>query len=360
LGWFCGTDDSKSGGPSRTAMSRNHCADDYTAVNELGKAIGMKINCGFVLSEWDPDNRLRKIPHLSKFGSEWNNAAYIDKNEIKKCVEVINNSPYIDFSVHALSHGYYANNVDFTDVSDWYTYVNNELIMVNESEIRDRLNAFFDLVSYNGINKKIDSFVPPSGAYRVNEISAILKEYGIKYVTNPFDCTECLPCPISCVEETGIILSNRNRSVPWNIIGADTKKLPVDGITMVEGKPSYGVFGLHWPNVLHINPEKNMEVVASWTEYIKNCSEQFSTFISPDLAFTSNQLLYLNFADVQVIDNRIIIDVSKVPSNDEFCVNIKECIFKYFGCVISKFSAHTDFTTYKIKPTNPIIELVIK
>jgi len=161
-------------------------------------------------------------------------------------------------------------------------------------------------------------------------------------------------------EETGIILSNRNRSVPWNIIGADTKKLPVDGITMVEGKPSYGVFGLHWPNVLHINPEKNMEVVASWTEYIKNCSEQFSTFISPDLAFTSNQLLYLNFADVQVIDNRIIIDVSKVPSNDEFCVNIKECIFKYFGCVISKFSAHTDFTTYKIKPTNPIIELVIK
>ena len=35
LGWFNGKDDRKNGGPSRTAMPRNHVAEDYLTVNEL-------------------------------------------------------------------------------------------------------------------------------------------------------------------------------------------------------------------------------------------------------------------------------------------------------------------------------------
>lgn len=65
LGWFCGTDDRPAGGSSRSGMPRRHCAEDYAAVNELGRRLNMKINCAFVLGEWDPDNRLKRIPYLS-------------------------------------------------------------------------------------------------------------------------------------------------------------------------------------------------------------------------------------------------------------------------------------------------------
>ena len=351
LGWFCGDDDSNSGGPSRTAMPRRHCAEDYIAVNNLGKAIGMKINCGFALSEWDPDNRLLSISNLSKFGKNWNNAAYIDINEIKKCVEIINNSPYIDFSIHALSHGYYAEGVDYVDVSDWYTYIDKKLIMINEDEIRKRLNAFLDLVSYYGITKEINSFIPPSGAYRVNELSKILKDYGIKYITNPFDCTEGLPCPVACIEENGILLSNRNRSVRWNIASANTNNLPADGISTINGKPLYGVFGLHWPNVLHRDSNRNDEVVDRWISYIRRCGEKFTTFIAPDLKSAAHQLLCLSYAETHINDNIITVDLTRLPHINEFYINTKFKPKDYTGCSLKKYAEHQDFATYIVTPT---------
>ena len=48
LGWFCGDDDRLSGGASRSGMPRRHCAEDYAAINALGEALQMKINCAFV------------------------------------------------------------------------------------------------------------------------------------------------------------------------------------------------------------------------------------------------------------------------------------------------------------------------
>ena len=65
VGWFNGEDDRKNGGSARTAMTRRHCAEDYAAINELGKRLGMRINCAFVIAEWDPDDRLKKIKNLS-------------------------------------------------------------------------------------------------------------------------------------------------------------------------------------------------------------------------------------------------------------------------------------------------------
>ena len=43
LGWFNGKNDRENHGPSRTAMPRNHVAEDYLAVNELGRALGTPV-----------------------------------------------------------------------------------------------------------------------------------------------------------------------------------------------------------------------------------------------------------------------------------------------------------------------------
>ena len=124
LGWFCGDDDRTNGGPSRTGMPRRHCYKDYEAINELGKQLGMKISCAFVIGEWDPDNRLKSVKFLSKYGENWDNASHLDRQEMQKCIDSIKNSEYIDLTLHGLLHGYYADGTDNTDVSDFYYKVN--------------------------------------------------------------------------------------------------------------------------------------------------------------------------------------------------------------------------------------------
>ncbi|MBR5314967.1 MAG: hypothetical protein IKU45_06110, partial [Clostridia bacterium] len=56
IGWFIGHDNRAKNEPSRTGIPRQHHPLDYRAVNEIGKAIGMKIMCPLVIGEWDKNN----------------------------------------------------------------------------------------------------------------------------------------------------------------------------------------------------------------------------------------------------------------------------------------------------------------
>ena len=217
LGWFCGDDDRKNGGPSRTGMPRRHCYKDYLAINDLGKRLGMKISCAFVIGEWDPDNRLKSVKCLSKYGECWDNASYLDKEEMQKCIDAVNASEYIDLTIHGLMHGYYAQGTDNTDVSDFYYKVNKELFMVSEDEVRHRLDCYFDLLKHYKVDKKIDAFIPPSFAYRVNEISKILADYDVKYVSSIFKSMvyEGENKSIVDIEENGIV-TNRMKYVCYS------------------------------------------------------------------------------------------------------------------------------------------------
>ena len=134
LGWFCPNDERTTFGPARTAMTRYHVAEDYEAINYLGEQLGMMINCAFIVGEWDPDNRLRSVKGLSKYGDGWDNAAHLDSKEMARCVEVINSSPYIDFALHGLFHNYYRGDGVYHN-SDYYYHDGDALVMIPEAEV---------------------------------------------------------------------------------------------------------------------------------------------------------------------------------------------------------------------------------
>ncbi len=352
LGWFCGKDDSGAGGPSRTGMPRPHGALDYIAVNELGKRLNMKISCAFVLGEWDPDNRLAKIPYLSKFGDNWNNAAYINITEARKCAEVINASEYIDINIHGLLHGYYLEGVDIDnyDKSD-YAYTEKGVFhKIIDDEIRAKLDAFLDLIKYYGINKTIDSFIPPSFLYHPYVFSYILKDYGIKYISTIFKnfdykspCGKPFNSPADV--ENGIITVDRNNNpIPWNEYASDPRALPV--IT--------GVFGCHFPNILHIDPRRNYEVVDRWVEYFEKCAEEFGVILSEDMNFLATQSLFLSFANVEKREDGLAIDISAVPEatgkSNCFYISAHKPIKSYTGCDIELYKTHSAFINYKVTP----------
>lgn len=351
LGWFNGKDDRQSGGPSRTGAERKHCHKDYIAVNELGKRLDMKINCAFVLGEWDDDNRLASIKNLSKYKEGWDNARYFDKDEAARCVRAINESEYIDMAIHGLLHGYYADGIDNVDESDYYYKVNKEQFTVCESEIRARLDAFLDLVKHHGINKNINSFVPPSFTYKRNDISHILADYGIEFISTIFKQLVCEgERPEIADVENGIVSVDRNNNkVKWNGINEDPSALPALN----------GIFGMHWPNILHTDPDRNIEAVERWAEYFERCSQEFGTILSKDMRFCASQSLFCRFAKIKEDRGITIVDISEVPTlvqtNREFYISSKEPLESYVGCDVYSYEQKDGFWTYRIVPITNVM-----
>ncbi|MBR5314793.1 MAG: hypothetical protein IKU45_05230 [Clostridia bacterium] len=356
-GWFCGDDDRKSGGASRTGMGRRHGYRDYVALHELGKGIGQSIVCGFCLSEWDPDNRLRKFPQISKYGENWDNASYIDMDEAKKCAEFINESPFIDVALHGMGHGYYSEENTYTDASDFYIVrQGGKVEMTDENYIKGIVDNFLGILKYYGINKEVTTMIPPAGVYRFNELSRVLAGCGIKYVSAGFwevicDNGEVLE---DVAVENGILTMNRYRPEANNWL---VRNINYDNVA-----ERVFSFGSHWPNWLHDDPERNMEVVESAIKYFNRCAEQQGTVISRDMGFAVTQTMFYKHAKITENQNgETVIDVSCVPKHDSmrdfFCINSIRPIAEIEGGEITEFARKKDFITYEIKPKSDFIIL---
>ena len=349
MGWFCGKDERAEGGPSRTGIPRRHAVADYTAVNELGRRLGMKINCAFVIGEWDPDNRLASIPYLSRYGDAWDNASHLDRDLLRACVDEVNRSEYINLCVHGLLHGYYKPGVDWHDTSDFYYRVNKELLMTPEDEVRRRLDAFFGLLRDHGVKKRVNTFIPPSFAYRFDELSHILVDYGIEYVGTIFGTMASAGTPPTApidIEPCGIVTYDRHHNpLPWDAFGGEWEELP----------PLFGLIGVHWPNFLHADPERNLETVDRAEAYFRRSAAQFGTILSRDVAFYASQELYKRFAAVEETGDTLSVDLSALPKThgvkDRFYVSAKGEITSAEGCSASVYEKMSDFVTYEIIPS---------
>ncbi len=355
VGWFNGEDDRERGGSARTAMTRRHCAEDYAAINELGKRLNMRINCAFVLGEWDPDNRLRSIKWLSKYGDGWNNAAYLGREEMQAVADTVNSSPYIDIAVHGLLHNYYKPGIPYSN-SDYFYVIDGVTHISPEEEIRARLDAFFGILDYYKINKAVSSFIPPTFNYIWESMSHILSDYGIKYVSTIFDAP-CMHVPSGFkrpknvgIEGGKIITLDRNNNeVPWFEISTSLDDMP----------PAKGIFGCHWPNILHEDKTRHNEVIDNWVRYFERCSNTYGIILSRDIAFAATQSLFSEYCSVSYENGRMTVDISAVPKTearaDKFYISSLSEIKACRGCRLEVYEYKNGFINYEVTPTEPIM-----
>ena len=355
VGWFCGRDDRKLGGPSRSGMPRHHVAEDYIALENLGKAIGMKLSCAFVLGEWDMEGIIQKFPNSPRFGEIWESPEKRDKKEMERMVEAINSSPHIDFLLHGIYHGYYKDGVDYHDSSDYFYHINGKLFKVPEEEIVERLNAFFRIMEYHKINKKVNQFIPPSGTFRQGDLSEIFKSYGIIYFTPVFDYMEKINDDVCdfVYSENGVTVVDRNNCiVPWDEVGTDFLTLP----------DFSGIFGTHWPNFLHEDPSRNHEVVANAAAYINRCCSRFDTAPAEDISVCAMQQLILKYGKISESNSSITVDLSSIPDTAHgnfFLVNSKNPLKAVTGGSFEKYKKYEEHITYKIIPNENTVKIEI-
>lgn len=350
VGWMYGRDERWENYPSRTGMPRRHVLEDYVAINEVGRAINMEIHATFVIGEWDKWGVLRKVPNSNPFGENWNGSPHLNVAEAEKIRDYINGSEYIEIALHGLLHDYWYNGVNIGGREYEQPEGNvkgGKGIRVSNDYLRTHLDAFMEIYNNWGFTKPIRSFCCPGGAgtaWKDDEFSFVLKEYGIKYWCNGgID---------RCRVSNGIIINPKAVPfLPWEAYDINPAKLET------LNPETSGIISGHWPCLLRYDPELNLERVGDWKKYFQRQANVFGHILPRDIAFTSHQQLYRYFAKLSEHGDMIKLDLTKAdeayPNKQPIYISVKdgaaptECI----GGVISEYEKMEGFINYKIDRT---------
>ncbi len=308
VGWWSGSDDSEKGGPGRTGIARDHVLADYEALAALGRELGMRPQAAFVISEWDRENILRGIPTSTWMGEEWNNARWVGP-WLDEAAEILRrNRDHIEMTVHGVGHEYWEDG--------GFTYSEFHLkggFMRPKSEVIRHLEAFGEILEQNGLGPFPESFVPPSFIHSFGNgsegIQEILKDFGIKFVSTTFHNLRRLgPAQNKRIAvECGVMLVDRGSvGIPWYEIESELRP--------VSGQPIYGV---HWPNFLHTEPERNLEVVGRWVDGLLPYDHRLDTMLAPDTATCWTQFAHEALATMRPIEGGVEIDLARLRSMPE-------------------------------------------
>ena len=371
IGWFRGSDDRYAGKPSRTGMPRTHVAEDYIILNEIGKAIDMKIVAPFTIGEWDKDNFLRGEVGPTYEPQTWDRKKLINMAIAEKAFEAAENSDYIEYCYHGLLHGNYdAEGRQLTEL-EYFAPKNigdKDLYTLDKDDIRRRFELYYKIYDSWGFKKKIRTFSTPTNVPKnlktedIIPLAEVLEEYGIKYWLNRWKGEICYS---EYIGNTFYIEKHRKFGIPWNAYDYDPAYL-FDFYEEKDGQ--FGdVMSTHWPNFLRFNYQKNMECLEPWVKWFRKQSEIFGLMLSRDIEFCCDQHLYRTYSKLSFDKNIITVDVSDVIANaklgvgDEFYISLKNELTpkEAVGGSIDIYETHNDFKVYKIKRTAEIIKITL-
>lgn len=321
FGWHNGRDERTSGKPSRSGLPRDHAPEDYLILNELGRAIDMKILTPFVIGEWDKDNLLRGVKHATYNEAGWDRASEIDMRMAEKYFRAAESSEYIEYAYHALLHGYYRDGKQICEteysrpvydpVRD--THDRSRVEYLSAEEMQEYIDLFFRIYDSWGFGKKIRSFVSPCSIHTPPEetydFAKVLKQNGFLYWANHWALVQDTTAVFD-----GVTFLQKNAVVGWEQYDVDPLMLPdhcTDALFSKE-KRICPACGYHWTNFLRLNPACNMERLSEWVRYFKRQGSIYGQMLSRDIEFAASQAVYSRFGQVRIEGKRCIIDLREV------------------------------------------------
>ena len=322
VGWWSGKDGSLSQEPYRTGINRNHVIADYKAIIDLGKALGIRPQAATVLGEWDRENILRNVPHSTWMGEKWDNSKWVGP-WLEETADLITTNPaHYEITVHGLGHEWWTNG-KFTR-AEW---ADDKGIMRPKEILEQHLDAYAAIMFQNKLGELPKSFVPNAfkhsfGITEGNDISlaGLLKKRGFTYINTPFESMfykEAAQYNFFGVD-SGIMTVDRGSDIfDWNVIGVKPEGI-INGPTC----------GLHWPNLLHEDPERNSETVQAWIELLAPYDKKQETLLAKNSLFFQKQLAHHIASKIEVKDGAVNMDFSDtlklgtVLPNNELTVKI--------------------------------------
>ena len=359
VGWFEGRDMRTVGLPSSTGFPRIHHPLDVRVVNEIGKALNSHIHCNMVFGEWDKNNRLRGVPHMTWDEDGWDAKGKLDMKLAEAYFDALEASEYIDFGLHGLMHGYYVNGKQKTEQHHYpfkREYEKGEApspaLPIEEFELL--VDLFFKIYDDWGFKKPVISFGSPNGSYGLPtddfniQMARVIYKRGIRSWKWAWPKVDRID---TCA---GIACMPSIEMVPWNAYDVDPALLAFTFADPATRRcPD---ICCHWPNFLRYNPEHNLERVDQWAAYFRRITSPFGMMLARDIGESASQTFYSKYAAVDAVEGGYRIGFDAVDAQDsaligrEFYVSLKggEQAKRALGGTLSVHDVRADHTVYKI------------
>jgi hypothetical protein len=375
VGWYNGRDLRVMGKASRSGLPRNHAIEDYVMLHEFGKALGQKILTPLCLADWDKDNLLRGHVGITHDPYGWDRASEIDLDHCREARDIIDRSEYIEFAIHGLLHGVYDENGKLIHEREYFKVVEvngkKKLVLNSPEDFNNRIRLFFEI--YNGweFTKKIRTFVSPCGFggaddEMITDFAERLEKLGVKYWANggfSFDGPMSVYCDVAVMKKGGSYNGKYGPMPPWE--GYDIDPDLFMPFVNEENFGGTNMVGMHWTNLLRLNPKRNLQNLPLWIDYFNRERETFGTMIAKDVEFSVTQQFYNLYSTVDMTEGKCVVDVSEAcnkkttPCKDEFYISFTKDVSpkSCHGGKISLYEEHKEFNTYKVEHTDTRIEI---
>ena len=308
VGWWSGEDGHENQEPYRTGISRNHVPADYQAVVDLGKALGVRPQGATILGEWDRENILRNLPTSTWMGVQWDNSKWVGP-WLEEAAEIIRTNPnHFELTLHGVGHEYWQDKKNMTR-AEWADRAGK---MRPLDQVELHLDYFQKILDQNQLGSFPTSYVPTAflhgfgltGDHKVS-MAEVVKKRGVRYINTPFynmynaEGVQYGPFGI----DSGVITVDRGH----DLLGWDTiSKKP-------SGEITGSTCGLHWPNLLHEDPERNSEIVEAWVKLLRPYNDKVESMLARDSSAFTDQLVHNVCSKVQLQDAKI--DINFMETN---------------------------------------------
>lgn len=302
VGWRQGTDGHASGQPFRTGLGRLHEPADYLAIAQLGRALHVRPVAAMTLGEWDPDDRLARIPTASWMGRGWTNPA-APTDWAWDCAAVLRDqADFIEPAFHGLGHEFWIDGqmqrAEFCDTAGQPR---------SAEEITARFEMFLELFDHYNLGPHPRWFVPTAFLHRhepdrPDNLAELARPFGIEVISTPFHrCHFIQPSDTPRMGfDHGLAVVDRGRDpLQWNHIAPRPEDIAL---------PDQPIIGMHWVNILADDPADNDQALAAWLAPLCAVDNQFGTMLSPDSATFLSQLIHQTFTAVTVMGPAVTLD----------------------------------------------------
>ena len=327
MGWNNGSDLSANQGPWRDGVNKHMTINDYMAVVNVGKSVGVRIQGLFVMCEMDRQNICAKYPTTTMYGKDWDNSANVTDEQIDIMNYVRDNSANLEFGMHGVGHEYWPAEKQRAR-AEWFNITGKQ--PWPEDSLRKHIKCFQQIMAQYGLTPENghsfpESFVPGMYAYYWNpegnySLGSILNEAGVKYANASLQWAKdntgqsTIPAGNNAggFDHTILLVNRTNYGNSWDQFAS----LPSTSIN----NQYNDIIESHWPNWQSANSANQASVTQNWINYYKSVQQKPDRYIAKNTEQLYSQWLYNKYTSVKE-DVKGTVTINNTAMPDQAYVN---------------------------------------
>ncbi len=296
LGWKEGWDLHESGGPYRLGLPRGRMMTlpDYEVIVYVSEAVGVRIKCLFVMSEFDRSNICAQYPTTTEKGINWDNSRLVNDADLAVMDYVKNNAAHIEFGLNGVRHEFWDAATHVPSRAEWAD--NNKKRPYDV--LWGHMECFKKLIDQYGIDFP-KSVRTAAASYYYNpsdseDSGALMRAWGVKYAT--------LPRRREYLTDNGLMVLRRLGGVAWDAVNSAPNNYP-----------NTEFMTSHWTNFVDLDPARNHEAGDKWIAWFNKVKVDPNRYTAKNTTQLHSQFLYRRFSEVSTTGNTVLIDNSSMP-----------------------------------------------